>query len=329
MSQKTSVSFCFCHTPGSHGSPFIFLSPDSSQCVYLLYSVWALQLLPRPQSQPGESQDSFIHPRTRITGPRPQQVFYFTRVLGNLVCWWVWMSVSSLNRDIHESSSSLIQATTPFLFGSFRFLCFISMPLSRMLPSGSTDGGTAVSARLRSSGWKQRSACWRPKSKRSGSSWGWRGGAYSGAPPTEREAPPPFSCNLGPPNTTALSRLLRESGWDKTLNTGHRHVREIWGNYHDMTESLSVQAPEASMSPGGPRHDGCISGWEPPWWDPTAPWDKVYQILEDEEHWNSQLERWHQGKQGPQGHYSRSSSSSNNRGLTGTSFPTRSQKCIH
>lgn len=77
-----------------------------------------------------------------------------------------------------------------------------------MVATGSTGEATAVSGRRRSSGWRQRSACWRPRSKRSGNSWGWRGGAYSGAPPTETEAPPLSFCSLEPPSTTALSRLL-------------------------------------------------------------------------------------------------------------------------
>lgn len=76
--------------------------------------------------------------------------------------------------------------------------------------SGSTGEGTAVSGRRRNSGWKRRSACWRPRSKRSGNSWGWRGGAYSGAPPTEMEAPPLSFCSLEPPSTPAPSRSLQQ-----------------------------------------------------------------------------------------------------------------------
>lgn len=177
------------------------------------------------------------------------------------------------------------------------------MRFSLLPPLGSTGEGTAVSEKLRSSGWKQKNACWRPKSKKSGSSWGWRGGVYSGAPPTEMEAPPPCSCNLVPPNTTALSRsqdkvpLIAVKNWEiKNVYWQLWALKSFYdGRSRDLT--LFVQAAKTSMSPGGPSYDGCIFGWKPSWWDPTAPWYKVYQVLEDEEHWNSQLECWHKGKQ--------------------------------
>lgn len=130
------------------------------------------------------------------------------------------------------------------------------MRFSLLPPLGSTGEGTAVSEKLRSNGWKQKNACWRPKSKKSGSSWGWRGVAYSGAPPTEMEAPPLCSCNLVPPNTTALSRsqekvaliaakkwrnqkriltsvslkmfLWREETWLDTLCAGGPNVHVPW-----------------------------------------------------------------------------------------------------
>lgn len=57
-----------------------------------------------------------------------------------------------------------------------------------------------------------------------------------------------------------------------------------------------AQTSKASLSPGGSSHDGCISGWEPSWRNPPATWDQIYQVLEDEEHWNNQLERWYQGE---------------------------------
>lgn len=75
------------------------------------------------------------------------------------------------------------------------------------LSEGSTEGVTGAFARPRSSVLKRRSASSRRRWRRSGSSWGWRGGGCSGAL-LEKGALHPSCCSHAPHRQTAQSKSL-------------------------------------------------------------------------------------------------------------------------
>ncbi len=141
----------------------------SAQCVYLLHSVWALQLLTWSKPQPCESQNSPVYSRARLPSTRSQQVG---------ICPLLWHVL---------------------VFRIVQHICSIS--------EGSTEGVTGAFVRLRSSVLKRRSGSSRRRWRRSGSSWGWRGEGCSGAL-LEKEALHLSCCSHVPHRQTAQSKSL-------------------------------------------------------------------------------------------------------------------------
>lgn len=150
----------------------------SAQCVYLLHSVWALQLLTWSKPQPCESQNSPVYSRAWLPSTRSQQVG---------ICPLLWHVLVLKFRIVN-------------------IFCSLS--------EGSTEGVTGAFVRPRSSVLKQRSASSRRRWRRSGNSWGWRGEGCSGAL-LEKGALHPSCCSHVPHRQTAQSKslayLLRKS----------------------------------------------------------------------------------------------------------------------
>lgn len=165
-----------------------------TQCMYILHSVWALQLLTRPKSQPRESQNPPLYSWTRLPSSRPQQVGICPDLMSVLT------NVKTCQKTLFPSSE------------------------------GSTEGVTGAFVKRRSSVLKRRSDSLRRKWRRSGSSWGWRGEGCSGAQ-LAKGAPRPSCYSRGPPRQTAQSKnvYLSSSGGYWSVHES-RIILESWSN---------------------------------------------------------------------------------------------------
>lgn len=168
---------------------FILCSPSGS--FYFFYFLCLLSVctsctLCEPCSFSHDPSHNLVRARTPLSipehgSPAPDHSKYET-----VTAWFSWERVEK-NNDVTWFTVTHIHARLAFDLGF-------------------TGEVTAVSERRRSSGWKRRNVFWRRRSRRFASSWEWSGEGYSGAPPTEKEAPPPSCCSLELRSTTAQSK---------------------------------------------------------------------------------------------------------------------------
>lgn len=121
--------------------------------------------------------------------------------------WWELEHLSlSPSADLQLRIRAGERSSLPLCLGFYLFFSLKTTAVNMGFISvlGSIDEETGASARQRNSAWRRRSGSWRRRWRRSGSSWGWRGGVCSGAV-RETETPPLCCCNREPRRLTALS----------------------------------------------------------------------------------------------------------------------------